>query len=497
MLSIAEDEWRKGAYKCIQSVFLLLALHSVLRTSVTRKLFIYLWSINTFTYTYYTLYFGEIDVGTITSILNSNVQETFEFIINLDLLILFQATITASVGFFLLNLFYKGLDQIKVKKVTFVLPILASYTLSVASYVINSEKDFISSISHSSFKFLSRDVQAKWGVEYLKYNKIMQRYAKNISPKWQSVSGPKKRKDIYIVFIGESARKDAFGLYNSIVSTTPSLIRTKKIQIVTNPISPAVQTRESLIRILSLNNKERVHFDYNIVDLANMAGFETIWLSNQGRIGKNDTTVVSIAERASKKIFLNRGFYHEAGKDDKLLMEFKNLLNGNNSSKSKVIFIHTMGSHFDFCSRIWKKAKFPNTDSRLSCYYNSIHNGFQLIMDSLLLLQEKKLSYEAIYFSDHGLVKSNKSPYLAHGAGKQFSPEAVDVPLIFFSDQIVSKQLIQKNYFLRDFPHTFAHWIGIQAKGIDHTKSILFEDFDEGQEDYVLKSDYKYTEVLK
>jgi hypothetical protein len=47
------------------------------------------------------------------------------------------------------------------------------------------------------------------------------------------------------------------------------------------------------------------------------------------------------------------------------------------------------------------------------------------------------------------------------------------VPLIFISQQPVTQNSINNRYYLSDFPHTFADWIGVSADQIDYRRSIL------------------------
>lgn len=50
-------------------------------------------------------------------------------------------------------------------------------------------------------------------------------------------------------------------------------------------LSPGPNTFTSVIRYLTLNDGVNVQLNNNIITLANMAGFETSWISNQGEDG--------------------------------------------------------------------------------------------------------------------------------------------------------------------------------------------------------------------
>ena len=53
---------------------------------------------------------------------------------------------------------------------------------------------------------------------------------------------------------------------------------------------------------------------------------------------------------------------------------------------------------------------------------------------------------------------------------------------------------IKKRFFIIDFVHTFADWVGITANKIETSKSILSEDF-KVQSNYTMKSDYTFSEI--
>ena len=148
-----------------------------------------------------------------------------------------------------------------------------------------------------------------------------------------------------------------------------------------------------------------------------------------------------------------------------------------------------MGSHTDFCDRIIgakytlpvvakdNKLNTQHSDTKQAvaeeCYDNSILNTYKLLTDIETTLNQKALSYKMIYFSDHALVNIKHSPYYSHGSGKLFSKKALEVPLIFISQQPVTQNSINSRYYLSDFPHTFADWIGVSADQIDYRRSIL------------------------
>ena len=308
---------------------------------------------------------------------------------------------------------------------------------------------------------------------------------KPISPEWTNVSYKKENYN-YVVIIGESAQKKAFHFYGNKVKTTDKIEDLNGWTLISDPISPATQTRYSVIRLLSINQHKHINQNLNIIDLAKQAGMKTYWFSNQGAFGAHDTPVTRLGKRADETSFHNIGFT-QTKNDNVLIDDLKQGL-ADDSRKNKMFFLHTIGSHVDFCQRLEGSNisifKEDSGNSQIDCYNSSIHQTVEFIKEIQLSLNENNSNYKIIYLSDHGLVDINEPPYKTHGAGHFFKKEAVEVPLIFINNDVSKGKTIERTYYLRDFPHTFAQWTGIKADQIDLSKSILSDQLT--QEPYVI-----------
>ena len=60
---------------------------------------------------------------------------------------------------------------------------------------------------------------------------------------------------------------------------------------------PSIQKMLTFSKV-SNHSKDYANLEYNILDAANLAGFETYWFSNQGKINKKDTPITVFANRA-------------------------------------------------------------------------------------------------------------------------------------------------------------------------------------------------------
>lgn len=81
-----------------------------------------------------------------------------------------------------------------------------------------------------------------------------------------------------------------------------------------NYIAASGSTQKSLGLTLTRVINGKPQYQDNFVTLANRAGFQTWWFSNQGQIGEYDTAIASIAKRADEVQFLKNGDF-EADKN--------------------------------------------------------------------------------------------------------------------------------------------------------------------------------------
>lgn len=242
--------------------------------------------------------------------------------------------------------------------------------------------------------------------------------------------------------------------------------------------------------MLSKNKLSNVNYNLNIIDLANIAGLDTYWFSNQGKLGVHETPISILAKRSKNLVFHNEGTYEAAGSDDKLLIDLEQSLSDRKTGK--LIFLHTIGSHPSFCRR----ARFYslhivdfNSNDEKSCFEDTIYNTEIYIEKVNSIMLKNKLNYKVIYFSDHGMTDVSYPPYKTHGVGKLFSHDAVNVPLIFIDSTNKEKgKVINKTYYMRDFVNTFSDWVGVNAKEIDQEKSIYNNNIQ--QESYIYQGSF-------
>jgi glucan phosphoethanolaminetransferase (alkaline phosphatase superfamily) len=249
------------------------------------------------------------------------------------------------------------------------------------------------------------------------------------------IAKAKKQKQIYdkiIVVMGESVNKNHMSLYGYTHPTTPFFDALKKSHqlYVFNAIAPTNQTRYSVPIDLTEANvhyyENRYNHSCSILTNFKANDYETYWISNQGRIGKNDSSISSMAYEANTTFFANLN-YLEA-KTDEVILDYLNKLPKN--SNKEMLLLHIMGSHSDYINRYKNEtALFKNSTNIVQQYDNSIHYTDTILSQIYKRYKDEKLLL--IYVSDHG--ENINLENNGHGFLPPFKDEYM-VPFVIYSN---------------------------------------------------------------
>jgi glucan phosphoethanolaminetransferase (alkaline phosphatase superfamily) len=211
--------------------------------------------------------------------------------------------------------------------------------------------------------------------------------------------------------------------------------------------------------------------------LANRAGFQTWWFSNQGQIGEYDTAIASIAKRADEVQFLKNGDF-EANKnthDETLLKMTAQVFAAPRSTNPQLLVLHLMGSHPQACDRTQGKYADFVQSKETSCYLYTMTQTDSLLKQLYQQLRDTGESFSMVYFSDHGLAfkeRGTQVQYLAHD--DQFQ-QNFQVPFMVLSSDDTAHRLIKAPRSANDFLTFFASWTGIKTKELTPKYSFLSE----------------------
>lgn len=274
---------------------------------------------------------------------------------------------------------------------------------------------------------------------------------------WHVQSVNSKYKN-YVVVIGESARADYMNLYGFQAVNTPFFNQTKGL-FIDGYISAGEVTMVSVLNSLSYRHE----MNNSMVTLANKAGFATYWLSNQGMLGMLSRDISIFALQSEYNYYTQRGDYKTSisTSDTLLLPELKKVL-AKPESRPRLIVVHIMGSHANFCDRLTNPVAFKLSSPSLSCYVSTIKETDKLLEDMVDILKEKGESYSLIYFSDHGLkhVGNGAEQSLTHGGDTY---QSFAVPFAKLSSDDTEHKVIKVQRSAFNFLKGFSQWTGIKA----------------------------------
>ena len=288
-----------------------------------------------------------------------------------------------------------------------------------------------------------------------------------------TVTAVKPKYQTYVVVIGESARRDALGAFGGHWDNTPFASSVNGL-IFADYIAASGSTQKSLGLTLNRVVDGKPQFQDNFVTLANRAGFQTWWFSNQGQIGEYDTAIASIAKRADEVYFLKEGNF-EADKNtkDEALLDMTAQVLAQEHSQPQLIVLHLMGSHPQACDRTQGKYETFVQSKETSCYLYTMTQTDDLLRKLYDQLRNSGSSFSLVYFSDHGLAFKERGKdvqYLAHDDKYQ---QNFQVPFMVISSDDKAHRVIKARRSANDFLGFFSQWTGIKAKEISNTRLYL------------------------
>lgn len=290
-----------------------------------------------------------------------------------------------------------------------------------------------------------------------------------------NVLAVKPKYHLYVVVIGESVRRDAVGAFGGHWNNTPFASQVNG-NLFLDYIAASGSTQKSLGLTLNRVVDGKPQFQDNFVTLANRAGFQTWWFSNQGQIGEYDTAIASIARRADEVQFLKSGDF-EADKNtrDEELLKMTAQVFSTSRSQPQLIVLHLMGSHPQACDRTGGKYNEFVQSKETSCYLYSITQTDELLGKLYSQLMNTGDSFSMVYFSDHGLAfkeRGKEVQYLAHDDHFQ---QNFQVPFMVISSDDKKHRLIKARRSANDFLTFFSQWTGITAGQIKNSYRFISE----------------------
>lgn len=331
-----------------------------------------------------------------------------------------------------------------------------------------------------------------------------------------------------VLIIGESTQRNYMSLYNYALPTTPqldALLQSGNLIVFSDVVSPHSHTNESLKKILTFSNYENAQTPWfmqqNLIDILNLAGYKTHWLSNQEAISIYGNVPEVLSQRAKYTHFSSINNSYNAGKaaDGILIPLLEQTLMSFNQKEKNFYTIHLMGTHLGYKHRYPKAfSHFSPQDLKthqLDTFFHSQEqlNNSQLETKSHYLnailyndyvvrsIIESFADKEAlvIYLSDHGDEVYDFRDFVGHTEtmGSRFM---IEVPfMVYMSESFKKKypdifakvhQAKDKPFMSDDFIHSFLDLLGIVSKDSISSRSIFSPSYNQNRARIFSGKDY-------
>ena len=227
---------------------------------------------------------------------------------------------------------------------------------------------------------------------------------------------------LHVLVLGESENKTYMHAYGYEKDTTPWLDAMKN-DAACIFFAHAYSCHTYTDRVLTYALTEKSQYNdvdtadaLSILELANAAGYRTIWLSNQGKNGISDTPVSIIASDAETRVFLNEHQYLDAIRyDEELLPALDDVLaqldadgtmraaDGTaDAPAGTLIVVHLLGCHETYRERYPRTAAVFDDRTRTGAYENAVRYSDDIVRQIYEHAKQAAGFRDLVYFSDHG-----------------------------------------------------------------------------------------------
>lgn len=313
--------------------------------------------------------------------------------------------------------------------------------------------------------------------------------------------------ELVLWVVGESSRPMNWQLFgyqrptNPLLRNTDGIVRLPHLRTTAASTSVAVP---SMLSLRSIDHWDAIMSERSVVSAFNEAGFETWWLSAQEVDGWGGP-IPHIAAEASRRRYFDRVY------DEEMLPALRQIVSSPGKSGKTFIIVHTKGSHFDFKRRYppeFTRFDSGNTDRRsvlVDAYDNSILYTDWFLAQVIEILQDSKRKAVLLYASDHGEnLLDDERQLFGHALSTEF--DLGTVGLLWFSQEYASlradhlkalQQNADKPISLGDLPHAMLHLSGIEARGLDLTRSLFNPDYQQRPQLFRHRTGEYMTEPIK
>lgn len=250
---------------------------------------------------------------------------------------------------------------------------------------------------------------------------------------------------VYVLVIGESQNRNNMSAYGYERKTTPwleNMEEDKNFILFQNVYSCHTHTVPVLTYALTAKNQYNdldLGQSVSLLEVAEAAGFETVWISNQVKYSAWDTPITVIADEANQQFWHNNNVGEQTSTNHYDLKLVESIGKMKLSDKMLII-VHLMGNHGSYRERYPKEFRKFGSEKALDEYDNSIlYNDY--VMKELFETVKALPNFKGlVYFADHAdAVLQNQ----AHDASN-FVPQMTHVPMYMYFSNSYQKDNAKK-----------------------------------------------------
>lgn len=308
-----------------------------------------------------------------------------------------------------------------------------------------------------------------------------------------------KKREVYILVIGETSRADSWGLYGYERQTNPRLSEVDSLIVFTDATTVSNTTFKSVPLILtavSPDDFDDLYSQKSIVTAFRESGFKTAFFSNQSPTNSFIDYYMAEADTSffmngTPEISDNHHFDHE------LLPYVSKQIDGGH--ENLFIILHIYGSHFNYAERYDERFRrftpdevtgldYMQRENLVNAYDNSV-----LVVDDLLAELIAKLRSSGVvgglfYLSDHGEdLMDDKYKRSLHSSPSP-SYYQLHIPMLMWVTDQYNRNFPEKVKLARRHSnapvstigafHTLVDMAGIKTKYLDPHYSIVNREFE-------------------
>ena len=453
----------------------------------------------------------------IASLFLSNFNEATEFILANQLGLFFSMLILSYLLIIVFNIKKDLFIPKMYKKFIFSVFIFTFLSLGIRNIKLATNASKITSEIINSFQY-SFTVQFSKNFPsgiFIKINSVFEglkaksTYLKNINE--FKFNAKKKdslnQNEVYVLVIGETARKHNFGIYGYAKNTSPNLDTISNLISYNNVLSNANVTSLSIPFILSRAKPSKANLKLEeppILEAFKESNFKTYWVSNQ-QIGTGSIFGL-YAQLADKYVNVSKSL-DAAGFDENVLPVLDEVLN--DDYKKKFIIIHLVGSHYRYNYRypeafesfkptlekgisIENFSNYKNKKEIINSYDNSIVYTDFILSEIIQKLNKIDASSFMYFLSDHGEnLFDTKDRKFLHGYETPTKYE-LEIPLFtWYSDNYKNNYPAIVNHLIQNSDkkimgtntfHTILDMANISLPDFKYNESFANKKFDTLQE---------------